>query len=45
MISIFILDFMHLGFLGAMSKLLNYWFLSDAKTRQSQTAKSEISRR
>jgi len=45
MISVFILDFMHLGFLGAMSKLLNYWFLSDAKTRQSQTAKSEISRR
>lgn len=47
MINVFILDFMHLGFLGVMSKLLNYWFLivCDAKTRQSQTIKSEISRR
>lgn len=44
-ISTFILDFMHLGFLGAMAKLLNYWFMSDSRTRQSQTAKTEISKR
>ncbi|KAF7996081.1 hypothetical protein HCN44_009917, partial [Aphidius gifuensis] len=45
MILCFVLDFMHLGFLGIMAKFLEYWFSLSSRFRVGQQHKTEISRR
>ncbi|KAF7998478.1 hypothetical protein HCN44_010848, partial [Aphidius gifuensis] len=43
MVQLFVLDFMHSGFLGVMSKLLEYWFSDQSKvSRRLQLIQKQI---
>lgn len=45
MILTFVLDFMHLGFLGVTLKLLDHWFSSLSRFRTGQRERAKITRR
>lgn len=45
MVLMLVLDFMHLGYLGIMKKLLEYWFSVSSRFKVAQREKAELTRR